>query len=487
MNDDGLSAAAPEESSARAGEPRVVDPTRRYATLTFMRGAVVALSIALIAGLLGIVYYIPGVAAVMQDWGIHFTVLRPLHTTFVAAFIFLGGVAVVHRYFEDVAGPVTSGERFRLRAQVILWAIAGVGIAGSLLAGVFSGREYMGFHPIFSVPILLGWMLFAWNFVRHLGRGVLGRPVYVTMWTVGVFFFMYTFMEQHAWLIPGVFSDPIVDMRVQWKATGTLVGSFNLFVYGALYFVGCKLSGDERYAHSNLAYALFAVGLINSFTNFGHHTYHLPQSDGVKWISFIISMTEVILLFRVVSDIAAMVRARGSAVTDATQLFINAAKWWTGFILATSVLISIPPLNALIHGTTVVMGHGMGAEIGIDGMALFAAICWMLGERLRRRGHDDSIFRTPRMRRQVIGLNIGAAGLIGWLSFSGILTGVRRYDGLAPPEWLTACSHYVLAAIGVITAWYLANLLHVWLSLLFIRKTVSSPATIAELDRATDE
>jgi len=72
------------------------------------------------------------------------------------------------------------------------------------------------------------------------------------MWGVGVLFFIFTFLEEHAWLLPDVFAAPIVDLRVQWKATGTLVGSFNLFVYGILYYVAEKLSGDERYAHSNL-------------------------------------------------------------------------------------------------------------------------------------------------------------------------------------------------------------------------------------------
>ncbi len=286
-----------------------VDPSRRYATITFSRGAVVALAIGMLSGVLAVLYYIPGLAPIMRSMGVQFTSLRPIHTTFVGAFIFLGGVAVVHRYFEDVAGPMRRAERLRLRLQVILWAIAGTGILVTLIFGIFSGREYLGYHPLLSIPILLGWMLFAWNFVGHMGRGVFSRPIQVTMWTVGVFFFMYTFIEQHGWLLPRVFSDPLVDLRVQWKATGTLVGSMNLFVYGSLYYLGGKLSGDERYAHSNLAYALFAVGLLNSFTNFGHHTYHLPQNDAVKWISFIISMTEIILLARVVSDIAGMVKA----------------------------------------------------------------------------------------------------------------------------------------------------------------------------------
>ncbi|MCZ6835269.1 MAG: cbb3-type cytochrome c oxidase subunit I [Planctomycetota bacterium] len=447
--------------------PPTIDPSRRYATLTFLRGSVVALTIALSTGVLGVLYYIPVVGEWMTKQGIQFTVLRPLHTTFAAVFIFLGGVAVVHRYFEDIAGPMGAGERLRIRLQVILWAIAGLGVFGSLLGGVFSGREYMGFHPIWSIPILLGWMLFAWNFVLHLKSNFLRCPVHISMWTVGVFFFMFTFTEQHYWLLETVYNDPIFDMRIQWKATGTLVGSFNLFVYGSLYYLGCKLSGDESYAHSNLAYALFAVGLLNSFTNFGHHTYHLPQNDAVKWISFVISMTEIILLARVVWDISAMVKKRGPACAGAIELFITAAKWWTCFMLASSIVISIPPLNALIHGTPVIMGHGMGAEIGIDGMVLFATFCWLIKEMLIQRKTDSTIFETPRLRRLVIGLNIGVALLVGWLTFAGTIIGVWRYDDLAPPLWLSNSNPYLMVFFGAIAAWYLANLLVTWLRLLF--------------------
>lgn len=470
-----------------------LDPSRRYATVTFMRGAIVALSIALLSGLLAALYYIPVVAPTLRRLGVNFTTLRPVHTTFVAAFIFLGGVAVVHRYFEDIAGPMGRGERLRVRLQVILWAIAGAGILSTLVAGVFSGREYMGFHPIFSIPLLLGWLLFTWNFLLHVGKGVWQRPVHVTMWAVGAFLFIYTFIEQHAWLIPQVYADPLVDLRVQWKATGTLVGSFNLFVYGSLYYLACKVSGSDRYAHSNLAYALFAIGLLNSFTNFGHHTYHLPQNDAVKWISFVISMLEIILFFRVVWDITGMVRAR-QAATNATGLFVNACKWWTAYILGSSVLLSIPPLNALVHGTPVIMGHGMGAEIGIDGMALFAAICWMTCECLRQRGASTAIFDSRRIRKLIIGLNVGAGCLVGWLTIAGVFIGLWRYDDLAPPTWVTVSYPYVLAAVGVVTAWFLSQLLFLWLRCLFPRRTrapvmtpygADAPASPGERSSAT--
>ena len=463
---------APERADATAAAAAPC-PSRRYATLTFLRGSIVALAIALASGMIGALTYVPALGRTLTAYGIDLTRLRPVHETFATAFIFLGGLAVVHRSFEDVAAPMQRGERLRVRAQVILWALAGAGILVSVAAGVFSGREYMGFHPLWSVPILLGWFCFAWNFLSHYGRGFTRRPVHITMWMVGVFFFMYTFIEQHAWLLPGVFDDPLTDLRVQWKATGTLVGSFNLFVYGTLYYVAIRMSGSDGYARSHLAYALFAVGLINSFTNFGHHTYHLPQNDAVKWISFTISMIEVILLARVVWDIAALVRAKTDAAQQpcAIAAFMTAAKWWTAFILATSIVLSVPPLNALVHGTHVIMGHGMGAAIGIDGMALFAAFCYLGSEFAIERGVNAGWLRSASARRRIIVFNVVVLALVSWLTVSGTIIGVTRYLQQPPPEWITSAGPIIFATLGMIAGGMLLDLVAQWLRLVFGGRT----------------
>ncbi len=442
-------------------------PIRRKATLAFIRGGLVSLAVALLAGLSGVFFYYAPTAEFLEARGVAFQALRPIHTTFAAVWIFLGGVAMVHRYLEDHAGPPSNGERLRLRIQILLWLFAGVGVLATVAAGIFSGREYLGFHPAFSIPILLGWILFAWNFFSATWRGFWDRPVYVAMWGVSILFFIYTFVEQHAWLLAGVFEDPIVDLRLQWKATGTLVGSFNLLVYGSLYFIGEKLSGDRRLAHSKLAWALLGVGLLNSFTNFAHHTYHIPQSELVKWISFVVSMTEAIILTRVVWDIARAVSQRTTGGFDSTRHFLVSAKWWTGAMIASAILLSIPPLNTIIHGTQVVTAHAMGTEIGIDSMALFAGVCWMLGEIEVRRGRDGTALHTARARWSAIGLNVFAAILIVWLHFSGTVVGINRFQGLPAPDWLATSSPLVFIGAGIGVASCMTLLLARWLGLAF--------------------
>lgn len=442
------------------------DRVRQYATITFARGALVAMVVTLVFGLLGALYTVPALAPYFIDVGLDLRHMRPVHTTFAAAWIFLGGVAVVHRYLQDHGGPATHGDRLRLRAQVVCWALAGLGILASLVVGVGSGREYVGFHPVFSALILAGWICYTWNFFRVVGRGFWSQPVYLTMWGVGMLFFIFTFLEQHAYLLPGIFADPVHDLRVQWKATGTLVGSFNLFVYGTVIYIGERISRDPSYGHSRLAYALFGVGLLNSFTNFAHHSYHLPQSELVKWISFVVSMMEIVILMRVVYDLWSLVRDTERRSFCAARASFTAAKWWTAAILLTSVIISIPPLNAVIHGTYVVTGHAMGATIGIDTMILIGAIVWILAEYLRAaRGPDagDQLHRRA-IRRALIGLNVSVAALVLWLHVAGIATGVTRAafapgEPYVPPDWLAASSGIAFAVTGGLAMVFFALLL----------------------------
>lgn len=442
------------------------DPARQLATMLFIRGGLIAIAITLAGGMLGALYSVPALAPTFQSLGMDLRQLRPVHTTFASAWIFLGGVAVVHRWLQDYGGVPTPGDRWRMRIQIVSWAIAGLGILVTLAMGIGSGREYVGFHPIFSALILLGWLCYAWNFFRVAGPGFFERPLYLTMWGVGMLFFIVTFVEQHLYLIPAVFQDPLQDLQVQWKATGTLVGAFNLFVYGSVIYIGERISRDPTYGHSRVAYALFGVGLLNSFTNFAHHTYHLPQSHLVKWISFVVSMMEIIILCRAVYDLWALVRKTEQREFCAARGSFGASKFWTVFILLSAVLISIPPLNAIIHGTYAVTGHAMGATIGIDTMVLIGAIIWILGEHMQAREGESAatVLHTPAMRRIVIGLNLAVAALVGWLHVSGTVTGVTRAafapgEVYVPPAWLATWNGILFAATGFIALLFFVALL----------------------------
>jgi len=368
----------------------------------------------------------------LRSFGLTAQHLRPLHESFALAWMFLGGVSVVYLYLFRTFGPPPSSVRRRFFGHLVLWTIAGSGILVTLLLGRFTGREYLGYHPAFSALILLGWLLFAWNYFSWGGISLKGRPVYIYMWSVGIPLFVITYLEGHLYLLEAVSSRPVRDIAIQWRGTGILVGSFNLLAYGSLMYVASCIRGNERYAHSRTAFALFCVGVLNTFTNYGHHTFHLPQSAWIHWISFIVSMLETIILAKVFLDFLAT--RRGAAATDdlrCSDRFIRSGTLWTLLMLLLAVMISLPPLNALIHGTHVVVAHSMGSMIGIDSMILWAALSYLLGH-LVRPGHPA--VQGTRVRAAIPFISVFLlVFLIAFLA-RGIAAGMLRYLGPSSPD-----------------------------------------------------
>jgi len=435
--------------------------------VVFTQGALIALTVCLVGGLLSAVYHWPRGGAALEALGLDLRSLRPLHTVFGAAWLLLASIAVVARYLQDHAPTYDAPERWRLRGIVLAWALAGTGILVSLPAGWTSGREYMGYHPIWSIPIALGWALLTWTVLRETWRGFWARPVYVAMWGTGCVLFAATFLEQHAWLLPGVFADPIVDRRIQWKACGTLVGALNLMVYGAIHYVGERLGGDPGFARRKRAWALFYLALANTFLNYLHHTYHLPQGHGLKWFGFAISMTEIGILWATLRDLT---RAKGPH-GDAGTLLLHVAKVWALFVLVTAIPMSVPPLNTLIHGTWTVAGHAMAGMVGLDTMAMLGALAWLLSERDERAA---ALLASAAMRRRVVVLNLAIAVLVLWLHGAGAWDGVTRY--LAPTtaeafSWRSGAFSTALPAVllvsGVVAFFSFVSLLWSWFGLAF--------------------
>lgn len=411
-----------------------------------VRMALACILIAVAGGALGALHYIPDVSLALNDMGLTFPQLRPIHTAFASLWIFGGSVAIVYHYLCSSHGGLTSGDLLRFRLHTICWLVAGAGIFVSLFMGVSTGREYLGFHWSFSIILLIGWLAFAWNLLRRLRHGFWGQPIYIWFWTVGCLFFIYTFVEGHAYLLEDVFNRPIKDLQVQWKSCGTLVGSFNFMMYGSLTYVGEKLSGDKTYGQSPIAFWLFGVGCLNSFTNYVHHTYHLPQTETVKWVAFLVSMAEVIILIKLMIDMGKILKGRkGSMPFCGRGGWLGMAKWWTIFMLFTSIVISVPTFNTLIHGTQLVMGHAMGATVGIDTLVLLGTASWLVVE---LRGSAVLPRMDAPVTKACIWLISGSlAVMVIWLSVAGFVHGSSRYYGETTPHWVSG-SRWLLPVAG---------------------------------------
>lgn len=405
-----------------------------------LKMALACVLLAVLGGAISSLHYMNASSWFLNQIGLTLPRIRPVHTSFASLWIFGASIAAVYHYLCSTEGGLSKGDLRRFRFHTICWIAAGVGIPVTLLAGLTTGREYLGFHPAISAILLLGWFAFAYNFLRRLRGGFFGKPIYIWFWTTGTLYFIWTFLEGHAWLIPSIYENPIRDLQIQWKSCGTLVGSFNFLMYGSLVYATEKISGDERYGQSRTAFWLFGVGCLNSFTNYVHHTYHLPQSELAKWISFVVSMLEAIIFAKVVFDLMAALRRKRAlnheTSFDARFTLFNSGKWWTAGMLLSSLLLSVPPLNSLVHGTHVVVGHAMGTTIGIDTMIQLGVCAFLIFELRPLRA--ASWLDRPAIRREILVLNSSAVVLVIWLTLSGAVHGVYRYLGLATPGWVTS-------------------------------------------------
>lgn len=433
----------------------------RRPVMILMASAWLCLYFSVVFGILSALYYIPSVAPVFQAAGLSLQELRPLHTTFVSAWLFVGAVSFVLQYLIESGGELKGVERGLFVVQISTWVIAGVGALGALLMGFTSGREYIGFPPIISVFIMVGWIAFLLLFAKRVWRGFWSRPVYVYMWGVGVFFFVWTFTEGHAWMLRSVQQYPVADIQIQWKSCGTLVASFNQMVYGCLFYLGEKLGDDERIAHSQKAFALFGVGLLNSFTNYAHHTYHLPQSEIIKWVAFIVSMLEIIILYQVLKDVLGVAETyvKGKVPNSPLKRFVQASKCWNLFLLTLALGISIPTLNTFIHGTHVVMAHAMGSEIAIDTYILLAVFVMAISE-YRGQVVFDRDDRNASIISNFRWMNLALILLVTILMVNGLFTGMAVYFEINPPAIIEKVFPFCLAFAGITFAFFLLRILN---------------------------
>ncbi|MCR9245902.1 MAG: cbb3-type cytochrome c oxidase subunit I [bacterium] len=413
--------------------------------VTQLKMALTCILLAVVGGAAAALHYIPSLSATLNDLGIGLAQLRPVHTSFASLWIFGASIAVMYHWLSTSHGGLDAGDRLRFKIHTVCWLVAGLGIFVTLLSGISTGREYLGFHWSFSAVLLIGWFAFAWNFLKRLRHGFWAQPIYLWFWTIGTLYFVYTFVEGHSYLLPAVFEQPVRDLQVQWKSCGTLVGSFNFLMYGSLTYVGEKLSGDRSYAQSPTAFWLFGVGCLNSFTNYAHHTYHLPQDPTIKWIAFLVSMAEAIILLKLLVDISRMVKNRKPKPFCGRGSWLTHAKWWTTVMLFSSIVISVPNWNSVVHGTHVIVAHAMGTTIGIDTLVLLGCAAFLACELRGRSGVDQ--MNAPLTKWVLSGISLALAVLVTWLTIAGTTHGWYRFQGEATPQWVVD-SRFVLPVFG---------------------------------------
>jgi len=305
---------------------------------------------------------------------------RPLHVSLVVSWIFLVAVGGIYYYLPRHCGLKLFSEKFA-RLHFWMFFVTGLAIIGSYLAGRFGGREYWEYPPVLSIPIALSWILFGLNYFLTVARRKDAWPVYLWMWGTGAIFFLFTFTEAHLWLLP-YFRDNIVrELTVQWKAYGSLVGSWNMLVYGTAIFVMSRITGNDKAALSKTAFALYFVGLTNLMFGWSHHNYPVPNAPFIRDLGYLISMTELAILGKIIWDWRHTLSAYRRHRHRAAYAFLFAGEVWVFLNLILALIISVPALNLITHGTHITVAHAMGSTIGINSMILLASVFCIIEER----------------------------------------------------------------------------------------------------------
>lgn len=314
----------------------------------------------------GLQYLVPGYLKPFLS----FEKVRPLHVSSVVFWIIFGAMGAVLTYLQQHNGKKIYSILL-LKIQFILFAITVFVILVSYCAGIFGGREYWEFHPLLAVPVTIGWILFLINFLKSAGS-LKKQPVYVWMWLTGIVFFLFTFLESYLWLFPYFRNHVITDMTIQWKSYGSMVGSWNMLLYGSSIFLMDKINNNKNYSYSKIAFVLYFTGLFNLMFNWGHHIYTLPTHQYIKHISYAVSMTELFILGRIIYLWRASLTEAKKHFFRLSYRFLAAADVWIFLTLVLAIVMSVPGINVYTHGTHITVAHTMGATIGINSFILLA-------------------------------------------------------------------------------------------------------------------
>ena len=344
--------------------------------------------------------------------------VRPFHVS-AALFWLISGATVSILYYKNATFADVKGNHLVERLFIYTWL--GTLFVIFLCYGLkkFGGREYWEFPPILCLPLLISWLLLMGSYFVPWYRSSGKTPMYVWMWSTGIFFFLITFIEQNLWQISWFRESYLREITVQWKANGSMVGAWNQMIYGTSLYLMVKVSGDENIAKGKTVFFFYLLGLSNLMFNWGHHIYNVPTAAWIRDTAYVISMTEWVFLLRMIYGFRKQLEQRRKLRHLITYRFIIASEFWVFMNLLLTLAMSIPAINRYTHGTHITVAHAMGATIGINTMILLASFSYML-----------EIDRRNELTRKAISINywISQYSLaVFWLSLiaAGIIRGYR--------------------------------------------------------------
>jgi|MGYP003982574647 nitric oxide reductase subunit B len=383
---------------------------------------------------------------------------RPLHVSMVVAWIFSTAAGGIYYYV-----PRYSNLQWRFRGLIKLhfafFLVTGLLILAAYVSGKFGGREYWEFPPVLAIPIFVSWIFFGVNYFITLRKKTGPWPVYMWMWGTGIVFFFLTLSEAYLWIFPHFTENIIREITIQWKAYGALVGSWNMMVYGTAIFLMTKISGNEDLAKSKMAFGLFLLGFTNLLFGWAHHTYFVPSAPWIRHFAYLVSMTELFILGKIIWDWRSTLSSYQKHQHLFAYRFLFASEIWIFLNLALALAISIPAINIFTHGTHITVAHSMGSTIGINTMILMASVYFIIRELMpAKEGFNGDKTTSVGFWITQISLAVFWFALLG----AGIVKGSNSNQAFAsvmsdaePYLFTFACAGFFLM-IGLLTLIYSA-------------------------------
>lgn len=382
----------------------------------FLTTALLLLGVALCLGILSAITYLYPYF-LKEELG--FSALRPLHVSTAIFWILLGATGCIYYCVEEYT-QLKSNKTIAI-VQWGLWIVAITGIIICYTRHEFGGREYWEFNTIWAIPILIAWILFMINIIPLLST-IKKWPVYFWMWFTGILFFLFTFLENYLWTIPYFRENFILDMTIQWKVNGSLVGAWNQILYGTAFYLMDKFDNKKTIGGSKLAFFMYFLGLFNLMFNWGHHIYILPTEKYIRYIGYLVSMTEWVFFLKIIWNWKQEIDTTRILNKVYSYKFIAATNIWVFLNMGQAILMSIPALNLYTHGTHITVAHAMGTTIGINSMILLASCFTFL------QGDQPENSRTKRLNIAFWMLQLSLFVFWTTLNWAGLKKGIWQLD-----------------------------------------------------------
>lgn len=339
------------------------------------------------------------------------------------------------------------------RVQFWLFSINLVGLLTSLALGATEGREYLEAPSLFDAGILLVVTLFAYNVVLTLARHpVTGwRPTWVGL-VLGLFFSTVFFVPS-MFNVKHIVFDEIIKF---WVVHIWVESTVELVIASLIAALLVSMTTVDRTVVEKWYYVEAFLVVLTGLLGTGHHYFWIGVPEFWLYVGGIFGALQVVPLFFLVSSAYQATKQKTTLTTNRLAFyFLWAAVFWnfTGAGLL-GLVMTIPSVNAYVHGTHLTSSHGHLALFGTYGF-LTIAVAYFVLPRWR-----PGIFNLRWGMVSFWLINLGLAIMGGSLIIAGILQAyLHRMFGLdflavnqaiIPYMWVRTVGGVIFGAGGVI-------------------------------------